>query len=175
MQKRIENQDSGKSISSEEKFLIENIKKFTQRLKEKYDYSTEDIINLIDKEELLVPAEIFSYNLAPAESLTKYLKENCDKGFNEISKLINRNEKSLWQNYKRASKKMPTIFSIDSKLKIPISAFADSRLSIFESLIHYLKENKQMKNVKIAKFLGKHPANIWSVYNRAKEKIEDEN
>lgn len=157
---------------SEEGFLLSSVQSLIERLKQKYNYSSEDVINLVLKEETLVPVEIFSFNLAPAESLTKYLKENCGMGFSEISKMINRNEKSLWQNYKRATAKMPAVFSIYSKLKIPLSAFSDSKRSIFECLITYLKEKLGLRNIKIASMLGKNPSNIWSVYTRASKKHE---
>ena len=156
---------------SEEKFILKIIGEFANRLRQSYNYSNQEVINLLQKEELLVPVEIFSSGLAPAEALTKFLKENYDKNFHEISLLIKRNEKSIWQNYHRAIKKMPSHFVFDSKVKIPVSAFSNKKLSVFECLIFHLKEQKQMKNVKIAKLLGKHAANVWSVYNRAIKKL----
>lgn len=161
-----------RTLSSEESFLLDNIQQFAQRLKSQYNYSYSQISDLIQNDEILIPAEIFSFNLAPSESLTKYLKENCAKTFHEISVLTNRNERSLWQNYRRAVNKRKTKFSDDSKEKIPLSAFENNRLSIFESLIYFLKEEKGLKNIKIAKILKKHPANIWSVYDRAVKKLK---
>lgn len=171
MHKSTLNEDFDTASSSEENFLLNNLKQLADRLRQKYNYSSEEIVSLIEKEEILVPVEIFSLNLAPAESLTKYLKETYDKNFHEISLLIKRNEKSLWQNYKRAVKKMPGVISVNSKIKVPISCFAFEKLSIFECLVYHLKEKKQMKNVAISKLLGKHPANIWSVYKRAVDKL----
>ena len=161
----------GNDFVSEEKFILKIMDEFANRLRQKHNYSNQEIINLLQKEELLIPVEIFSCGLAPAEALTKFLKENCDKNFHEISLLVKRNEKSIWQNYRRAVKKMPSHFIFDSNVKIPVSAFGDKRLSVFECLIVYLKEQKQMKNIKIAKLLGKHNANVWGVYNRAIKKL----
>jgi DNA-directed RNA polymerase specialized sigma24 family protein len=160
-----------RGFGSEEKVILKIIEEIAEKLREKYGYTDEEIFSLLKKDEVLVPLEIFSSGLAPAEALTKFLKENCDKNFHEISLLINRNEKSVWQNYHRAIKKMPSHFVFDSSLKIPLSAFSDNRLSIFECLIFYLKKQKQMKNIKIARLLGKHPANVWSVYSRAVRKV----
>lgn len=175
MQKSIRRDEFSASdidLGSEEKFILGIIGDFASRLKQKYDYSSQEIVNLFQKEEFLIPVEIFSCGLAPAEALTKFLKENYDKNFHEISLLIKRNEKSVWQNYRRAVKKMPSNFAVEDSMKIPVSAFSDKRLSVFECLIRYLKEQKQMKNIKIAKMLGKHTANVWSVYNRAVKKVK---
>lgn len=175
MQKSRKREEFGASDSnfvSEEKFILKIMEELASRLRQGHNYSNQEIINLLQKEELLVPVEIFSSGLAPAESLTKFLKENCDKNFHEISLLIKRNEKSIWQNYHRAIKKMPSQFIVEGVLKLPVSVFGDKRLSVFECLIFHLKEQKQMKNSKIAKLLGKHPANVWSVYNRAMKKVK---
>ena len=156
---------------SEENFILKIIEEFSERLRQNYNYSNKEIINLFEKVELLIPIEIFSSGLAPAEALTKFLKENCDKNFHEISLMIKRNEKSIWQNYHRAIKKMPSHFAFESKLKIPVSAFGDNKLSVFECLIFHLKEQKQLKNIRIAHLLGKNPSNVWSVYSRAMKKL----
>ncbi len=160
------------AFSSEEKFILNVVNELVDRLKQKYHYSNQEVLNLLQKEELLVPVEVFSSGLAPAEALTKFLKEECDKNFHEISLLINRNEKSIWQNYQRAIKKMPLRFAFEISLNVPVSASKNNKLSVFESLVLYLKEQKQRKNVKIAKLLGKNPSNVWSVYNRAIKKVK---
>lgn len=159
-------------FGSEEKFILKIVGEFAARLRQRYNYSNQEVLNLIQEEELLVPVEVFSSGLAPAEALTKFLKEECDVNFHEISILINRNEKSVWQNYNRAIKKMPSRFGFESSLKVPVSAFKNNKLSVFESLVLYLKEQKQIKNFRIAKLLGKDPANVWSVYNRAIKKVK---
>ena len=159
-------------FGSEEKFILNVVNEMVGRLRQKYSYSNQEVLNLLQEEELMVPVEVFSSGLAPAEALTKFLKEECDVNFHEISILINRNEKSVWQNYQRAIKKMPLRFAFESSLKVPVSAFKNNKLSVFESLVLYLKEQKQMKNVRIAKLLGKNPANVWSVYNRAIKKVK---
>jgi len=159
------------SFDSEETFILKVVNEMVDRLRKKFNYSNQEVLNLL-QEELLVPVEVFSSGLAPAEALTKFLKEECDKNFHEISLLINRNEKSVWQNYNRAMKKMPSRFAFASSLKVPVSAFKNNKLSVFESIVLYLKEQKQMKNFRIAKLLGKNPANVWSVYNRASGKMK---
>lgn len=163
------------SSSSEEQFLMDMTKQMITRLKRDYNYSSEDIFELCTKEKkapLLIPLQIFSIKLAPSEALVKYLKEEHDLNYHEISELINRNERGVWASYQRAVKKMPSRFEIKEPIMIPVSIFQNKKLSILECLITYLKDVRGIKGVKIAKLLNKHPANIWTIYNRAKKKLE---
>jgi len=157
---------------TEEEFLVNMIKQVTARLKKEYHYSSETISELGAKEaQLLIPIQIFAAELAPSEALVKYLKEEHDLNYHEISELINRNERGVWASYQRAKKKMPSKFDIKEPIMIPISVFANKKFSILECLITHLKDVRGVKGAKIAKLLNKHPANIWTIYNRANKKL----
>jgi len=154
----------------EERFLIEMFTHITSRLKVKYQYSNEEFLNLCyENEKVLVPAYIFSGNLSPAEAITKFLKENCQLSYSELSGMIGRDERSAWANYKRAAKKMPWSFEKKDGLKVPVSAFRPE-LSILEGLVFYLRNAKKMRGSKVAKLLNKSPSNIWTIYKRATKK-----
>ncbi len=116
------------------------------------------------------PLAIFSQKLSPAESLCKYLKENLNMKFSEISKLINRDERTIWINYNNSLKKQKTKFKIKKQNLIPITILSNRKLSILESLIRYLKQNN-LRNYEIAKLLDKNQRNIWTIYNRTKQKL----
>jgi hypothetical protein len=159
--------------TSEEKFLVDMLGMIVDRLKKNYDFCNKDIFELCLKEKesvLMVPIQIFASELAPAESLVKYLKETFDLNYHDLSELIQRNERGVWASYQRAKKKMPSEFIIKDPTMIPVSIFKDKSLSILECVITYLKNVKQIKGIKIARLLNKHPANIWTIYNRAKNK-----
>ena len=154
----------------EERFLVDIFSQISERLKQKYNYSDEEIFRLWNNENnLLIPAGIFAGKLSPAEALAKFLKENNELSYSEISELIGRDERGIWANYKRAIKKMPWPFEINGSISVPVSIF-NSDKSILEALISYLKDVKKMRNKKIAQLLNKNPANIWTVHNRAKKK-----
>ena len=121
-----------------------------------------------------MPVAIFAGKLSPAEELTKFLKEKHELGYSEISKLIGRDERSVWANYKRAAKKMPWPFDIKESVAVPVFIF-NSEKSILEALVSYLKEVKKMRNKKIAQLLNKNPATVWTVYNRAIKKTNGNN
>ena len=154
----------------EEKFLIDMFSHITSRLKVKYQYSNEEFLNLCyGMEKILVPVYIFSGNLSPAEAVTKYLRENCQLSYSELSKLIGRDERSAWANYKRASKKMPWSFEKKDGVKVPISIFKP-KLSTLESVVSYLRNVKKMRGSQVAKLLNKSPSNIWTIHQRATKK-----
>ena len=158
----------------EERFLVDMFGQIKERLKQKYNYSNEEIFKLSNSENvLLVPVAIFAGKLSPAEALTKFLKEKHDLSYHDISALIGRDERGLWANYKRAVKKMPWPFEIADSITVPVSIF-NSDKSILESLVYFLKDVKKMRNRKIAQLLNKNSANIWTVHNRAKKKEKNE-
>ncbi len=158
------------SENPEESFLRDILGQISERLKQKFNYSDEEIFGLWNSENAIyIPVAIFSGKLSPAEALAKFLKENHNLGYADISQLIGRDERAIWANYKRAVKKMPWPFEIANSIVVPVSIFSSDK-SILESLVCYLKDAKKMKNKNIAKLLNKNPANIWTVHNRARKK-----
>lgn len=163
------------SANPEERFLVDMFSQITGRLKQKYNYSNEEIFRLWNDENVLpVPVAIFAGKLSPAEALAKFLKENHELSYREISELIGRDERGIWANYKRAARKMPWPFEINDSIAVPVSIF-NSNKSILEALVSYLKEVKKLRNKKIAQMLNKNPANIWTVSNRANKKSNPKN
>ena len=157
------------SSNPEERFLVDMFSQISERLKQKYSYSNEEIYKLWNNEEVSVPVSIFAGKLSPAEALAKFLKENRDLSYHEISGLIGRNERGIWSNYRRAAKKMPSPFEINQGIGVPLSIFNSNR-SILESLVSHLKDVKKMRNRKIAQLLNKNSSNIWTVWSRANKK-----
>ena len=158
------------SGNPEERFLVDMFSQITGRLKQKYNYSDEEVFRLWSNgNEFLVPVAIFAGKLSPAEALAKFLKENHELGFNEISRLIGRDARSVWANYKRAVKKMPWPLEIRESIAVPASIF-NSEKSILEAIVSYLKDVRKMRNKKIAQSLNKNPSNIWTVYSRSLKK-----
>lgn len=168
-EKKRGNNENVLNSNPEERFLVDIFSQITDRLKQKYNYSHEEILRLSNNDSIFVPVAIFAGKLSPAEALAKFLKENCELGYSEIAGLIGRDERGIWANYKRAVKKMPWHFEVDKSISVPVSIF-DSDKSILEALVSYLRDVKKLRNRKIAQLLNKNPANVWTVYNRAKKK-----
>ncbi|MFC1754162.1 hypothetical protein ACFL96_12370 [Thermoproteota archaeon] len=137
----------------------------------------EELLGIYQGEETddkrFVPVSIFATKLSPSESLCKYLKENLELSYKEISKLLNRDERSIWTSHNRAKDKMPESFAGDQTKKslfIPIEIFSNREMSILENLVLYLREHTDETNYGIAKILNKTPSMIYTIYNRAKAK-----
>ena len=138
-------------------------------LKIRYSLRDNDLIKLINyKENILIPISIFK-NSSPLESLVKYLKESLGLRLNEISRLLNRDERTIWITYKNAAKKKIAL-DINSKVKVPLHIFSDRKLSALENLVSYLINEEKIKILDIGNILNRDSKTVWTVYNRANKK-----
>ncbi|MEK6926022.1 MAG: Ig-like domain-containing protein [Nanoarchaeota archaeon] len=142
------------------------------KLKEKYKISKKEILNTIkSSEETEIPAAIFVKNLGALESLVKYMKENLNINYREISKLLNRNERTIWTAYKKANEKQKEPIKIkETEICIPIEIFKNKKMTILELTIVYLK-NKGYKFSEISQLLSRDQRNIWTIHSRALKKL----
>ncbi|GEM_PF-1395097 len=116
------------------------------------------------KDKVSVPLSIFTKQLGGLEAVVKYLKENMQLTYHEISQIINRNERTVWASYNKAREKMPEKLEIRKGIEIPLSIFS-GELTALEAIISYLKE-KQLRYIEIANLLNRDERNIWTIYNR---------
>lgn len=161
-----------KSIFSDlqKKHSIEDLIKLLKlfELQQKLKLSPEQLLKQL--EEIQIPISIFKTNLAPLESLVKYLKENLNYSHKKISFLLNRSNKTIWSSYNSAIRKKTEKFIIKKpKFLTPLSVFSNRKFSILESLVSYLK-SQQLSFKQISNLLQKDYRTIWTVYNRAKKK-----
>jgi len=109
--------------------------------------------------------------LSPGESLVKYLKEQRKLRYSQIANIIGRDERGIWNTYQRASRKMSAPFAFDSSATmIPLSAFSDRRLSLFESVIVHLVDANHIHISSLVAPLHKSYSTIYTTYRRAKAK-----
>ncbi len=151
------------------------LKPLLDHFMQEYSISKQDFSDLIlEKDEILVPLSIFSLGLAPLQSLVKYLKQNLRLKNKEISSLISRDSKVVWNSYNQANKKHPSIISVKKSLpNIPLAYFQNKEQTIFESLVCYMKEDLKLAVKQISQNLNKKPSTIYTVYNRVKNKIKN--
>ncbi|MFH1500758.1 MAG: LamG-like jellyroll fold domain-containing protein [archaeon] len=125
------------------------------------------------KTEIKIPINIFSADLGALEVLSKYLKENLNLSYKEISKLLDRNERTIWSAYSKARKKMEEKLKVDKKqITINISELESKDLTVLEALILSLK-SKNFKYSEIARLLNRDQRNIWTIYSRAVSKTKE--
>lgn len=154
---------------SENKELAEKLI-FSLLGKEEIAEFVDDVKNRLDREDIVLPVEIFAQELSPAEAVVKYLKEEKQISFHKIALKLNRDERGIWSSYARAKKKKPTSFKlVESVAHIPIRILGNRKLSILEAVVFYLKE-EGFDVAEIAKILKKNKSTIYTVYGRAKTK-----
>lgn len=143
-------------------------------LKEATDLSSDELLNLLisDKEECLIPISLFqNRKLGSLQILVKYLKENLGFNFSNISKLLNRDQRTIWSSYNNASKKFTdNIILKDVSIKIPISKFTNRKLSTLEVIVDYLKFDLNLNNSEISRLINRDSRTIYTVSIRIKEK-----
>ena len=143
------------------------IKKVFDEFKE----ATPEIIKKFEEKKIEIPVSVFSEKLSCLETVVKYLRENLNLSNKEISKLIKRSEKTIWQAYNYSKKKYSSKFKIEfSKYYIPVSVLSDRKLSVLESIVKYLHENFELNYSEIARLLCRDSRTIWTVYSRAEKK-----
>ncbi len=159
-----------------QKQILENLSALDRFVQERFEIDLETLTKQALQEEKTreekVPLSIFKTEVSPAEALCKYLKENRSMNFAEIARHIQRDQRTVWINYRNACAKQAKQLQIDkTQPDIKLTIFANRNTTIFESLILELRE-QGLSNATIAQQLKKDPRNIWTVYSRAVRKIK---
>ena len=140
-------------------------------LQSKYDVELVQLFELLSEKEIFVPLSVFSKKISTLETISKYLHENLNLSFKKIGELMNRSEKTIWQAYKFSKIKHPEkLKSADTKYIIPVSVFANRKLSNLEAIVYYIKNTYYLKFSQIGPLLKRDQRTIWTVYSRAKKK-----
>lgn len=151
------------------------IKRAVEELCAKLGLSEEQVVRLIKEkgEAIHIPVSIFSNTkLSGLELVCKYLKEELNIHFSEISRLLNRDYRTVWTTYTATSKKHKGTLSVPrSKYFFPTLILTDRRLSVLEAIVSYLKDELGLRFSEIASELYRDQRNIWTVYARAKRKL----
>jgi DNA-directed RNA polymerase specialized sigma24 family protein len=130
----------------------------------------QSLISSSEQEESF-PLSIITEELTVLESLVRYLKEERAYSLHSIAEILGRNEKNLWHAYHNATHKKSTPLHVDpSSPTVPLKIFIEQRLSPLETLVVYLKEQRQLSYHEIAELLQRDDRTIWTTYMRAKKK-----
>lgn len=151
------------------------IKRAVEELCAKLGLSEEQVVRLLKEkgEAIHIPVSVFSNTkLSGLELVCKYLKDELNINFSEISRLLNRDYRTVWTTYTAASKKHKGALSVPrSRYFFPTLVLTDRRLSVLESIVSYLKDELGLRFSEIASELHRDQRNIWTVYRRAAKKL----
>ena len=151
---------------------ITQLQDLAQEINRKYSLKPKQIIELIENVEtkLSIPLRIFqNRNLGIFETIVKFLHENHEFSFAQISKTLNRDNRTVWSTYHNANKKVP--YKLKSKfdnetIMIPIEIFSSRESGLLVTLVKYCNEELKLTNSVIAKVTNRNYKTIWAVANR---------
>lgn len=123
------------------------------------------------REEILIPISIFTdRKLSALELIVRFLKEERRLANKDISELLNRNPKTVWATYNIAIKKSRQKLDTSSGVIFPASIFRERKLSVLESIVHYL--NQKFSPDEISVFLRRDVRTIKTIIWRIRQKNE---
>lgn len=125
---------------------------------------------LMSNYDIKIPISVFCTNIAPLESLVKYLKEHNKMTFNVIAERLNRSNKTIWATYNKVSKTKVKVSS--SSYSIPLLLLSKDKCSIMESLVYHLHTHDKLTLHQMAVILHRDDRTIWTTLDRAKKKNE---
>lgn len=153
-------------LLSDDNFL--KLKELYTRLK--FKYKDIEILSAIEKEENFIPLSVFNSKLSSLEVISKYLFENRSLSLIEISRLLNRSNRNIWNAYNRSKKKFPGGLSASESILMPVSVLRNLKFTLLENIVLFLKESIKLSYHEIAVLLKRDDRTIWTVYQRARKK-----
>ncbi|MFH2020376.1 MAG: hypothetical protein ABIJ34_03115 [archaeon] len=159
-------------LDSTDKTLLSSfLSSFQASIKDKYNLDGKEIRVLVeDKEENIkyIPVSIFTRKIGILETAVKFLRENQELSFKEISNILKKTQNNVAVSYQNAKRKQSAPFSnIDYSEKLPLSIFSNNRTCL-ESIVLFLKASYNYHE--IGKLLDRDERTIWTVYQRAAKK-----
>jgi hypothetical protein len=139
---------------------------FSEYLEESREYITSSVSN-----ELLFPLSIFRTDLSPFRLLVKYLVEKKTLTLRETATLLGKSYTNIWIVYRNT--KNVSFEQSSCNITIPLSKLLNKKLTFMEGLILYLKQDYSFSQ--IASMLQRNPRTIWTIYTKAKKKMEVHN
>jgi DNA-binding NarL/FixJ family response regulator len=129
-------------------------------------------ISKLKGEELVpkIPLSAFKAPLSSLELIVKYMKEDLGYSNKKIALILNRSSQNIWITYRNALAKHPMRLPVErSEHDIPIDIFTDTRLSVLESIVLFLR--KTLTNEEIAQRINRDKTTIATVKHRGMRKI----
>jgi hypothetical protein len=174
---------SALQIQLKEQELISFIRQNTQRIAHEYGITPRELLSSLSEKKILIPISAFLSDNCPLECVVKHLRDVEGLSINEIASLLKRDYTTIWRTYKNSMAKSPAEshsndekkvykkLSLDAaEIKFPVEIFADSRLSVLESAVLFLKEQFALSLHEIASVMNRNDRTIWTVLHRAEVK-----
>ena len=118
-----------------------------------------------------MPSCVFNEKLSSFEAIVKFLKENYGFGFERIADLLGKKRQSVWRAYQSSSKKQKQSLEVtDLYYLVPVQIFRDSKCSLLEELVFFLKECYELTFSEVSALVARDERTVWTAYARARRK-----
>jgi DNA-directed RNA polymerase specialized sigma24 family protein len=125
----------------------------------------------LDSFEISIPCNIFGEGLSGLEAIVKYLKDIKELSYSEISKILNRDPRTIWTTYNKIKNKKIRKTQNINKYNFSTRIIRNRELSVLESVSLFLrKKGLTIKEISIE--LSRNNKTIWTALNRAEKKIK---
>ena len=145
---------------------------------------SKDLKDSLEGRKILVPLVIFqSRPLTVLEALIRYLVDERKFNYHDTGLLLKRDERNIRDIYLHAKAKELDIKkgqaakareeqpkTIKTDIKVPVSVFADRRVSAVEALVVHLNEKHDLSFANIGRLLQRSVKTIWTAYTQARKK-----
>ena len=132
-------------------------------------FSANIILTELEKQ-IFVPVDIFSDRLGSFESIVKFLVENYNLSFSEISSLLDRSYSSIWNAYSSSREKFPSRFAPKLARSIPLSILRNKEFGVLENIVAYLRDVCGMSYREISIVVARERENSLDFVSKNKEK-----
>jgi hypothetical protein len=143
-----------------------------------------EILQMEEKDNIDLPIRIFREGNHGLQAIVRFLKEEKKLTFSQISKLLGRDQRTIWCTYNNIKKikesQRKNKISLEKKNKsannktdevfINSSIFRERKFSILETAAIHLLNDYSVKET--ASLLGRNQMTIWTVKRRAEIKKE---
>jgi DNA-binding CsgD family transcriptional regulator len=154
-------------------------------------YEKKELVEMIIKQKaaqgIKIPLYILCSENSPLESVVKYLKEKEGLSIKDIAYILKRNVQTIWTTYRNSNQAKHQAKNQTEHLaehrpntqvqkddEIPVSILSkEEGVSIMEAAVSYLKQDKGLRLIEIAKMLGRNQKTVWTCYNRYIKKMEE--
>jgi len=162
-----------KETATTQEKTLQQLREAYALLRKEHNLSYEDILQQLQQIETTIPSSVFTRQLSGLETITKYLKENQRLELKEIARRLNRTYRTVWGAYHASQQKYPALLTASpTPHHLPLSIFSERKLSVLETITHYLRAQHKLRYSQIAKILHRDPRTIWVTEHNAQGKLK---
>lgn len=165
--------------ASKQNDRVSQVQDFERRLDvmQKQFIEAKKFLSEMKKQELIwIPYSVFKdEKLSAFELVVKYLKEIMGLRNITISKILNRNPKTVWVTYNNCKRKSKKPLQLDSEYAFPVKILSERKLSVLESIVVYASEVLDMDLENISSLTHRKKITIITILRRARLKLSGDN